>query len=133
MFFDNLEYNIFNKDKLNLFTTKDGFNLGNMFKDEYDGYKNYKVGKLDANGEKEKILLCIYEYDFALVDLGLYLDLHPEDMDAYNMFKKINDERKYYIDMYENKYGPLELDFTDYNSYEWFKSPWPFEGVDINV
>ena len=133
MFFDNLEYNIFNKNKLDLFTTKDGFNLGNMFKDEYDGYKNYKVGKLDANGEKEKILLCIYEYDFALVDLGLYLDLHPEDMDAYNMFKKINDERKYYIDMYENKYGPLELDSTDYNSYEWFKSPWPFEGVDINV
>lgn len=133
MFFDDLEYNIFNKNKLDLFTTKDGFNLGNMFKNEYEGYKNYKVGKLDAHGEKEKILLCIYEYDFALVDLGLYLDLHPEDMDAYNMFKKINDERKYYIDMYENKYGPLELDSTDYNSYEWIKSPWPFEGVGINV
>ena len=51
----------------------------------------------------------------------------------YNLFKKINEERKYYVDLYESRYGPLELDTSDYNSYKWYKGPWPFEGVDINV
>ena len=131
MFFDDFEDSI--RHDIDLFTINEGFNAGNMFRNEYDAYKNYKFGKLIARNEKEKLLLCIYEYDFALNDLNLFLDLHPENMEMYNMFKKIDEEKKYYVDMYEKKYGPLELCSTDYSSYEWLNGPWPFEGVDINV
>lgn len=132
MFFDDFLENNF-RHNIDLFTVTEGFNLGNMFRNEYDAYKNYKSGKLVAHNEKDQILLCIYEYDFALNDLSLYLDLHPEDTPMYNMFKKINKERKYYVDVYEERYGPLELDSCDYSNYEWLNGPWPFEGVDINV
>lgn len=121
------------KDDKELFNVKEGFILGNMFKDEYDAYKGYIPSTLHANNEKDKILLCIYEYDFALNDLNLYLDLNPNNKKMYDLFKKLNEERKYYVDLYESRYGPLELDNSDYNSYEWIKGPWPFEGVDINV
>lgn len=132
MFFDEILDNNF-RHNIDLFTVTEGFNAGNMFRNEYDPYKNYKVGKLVARNEKDQILLCIYEYDFALNDLSLYLDLHPDNMQMYNMFKKITKERQYYVNVYEEKYGPLELDSTEYNEYEWLNGPWPFEGVDINV
>lgn len=122
----------FNDDR-ELFNIKEGFMLGNMFRNEYDAYKSYVPSSLHANGEKEKLLLSIYEYDFALNDLNLYLDLYPNDKKMYELFKKLNDERKYYVDLYESKCGPLELDNSDYSSYEWVKGPWPFEGVDIHV
>lgn len=125
--FDNMRHDI------DLFTIGEGFNAGNMFRNEYDSYKNYKYGKLVAHGEKNKLLLCIYEYDFALNDLNLFLDLHPDNTEIYNLFKKVNEEKKYYVDFYEKKYGPLELCSSDYSSYEWLNGPWPFEGVDINV
>ena len=132
MFLDIGNINDFN-DNVELFDINKGFMLGNMFKNEYDGYKGYKPSMLHANNEKDKLLLCIYEYDFALNDLNLYLDLYPDNKKMYNLLKKVNEERKYYIDLYESRYGPLELDKCDYNSYEWYKGPWPFEGVDINV
>lgn len=129
MFFDDFE----DRHDIDLFTVNEGFNAGNMFRNEYDAYKNYKYGKLVARNEKDKILLCIYEYDSALNDLNLYLDIHPDNMEMYKLFKKINKERKYYVDLYEERYGPLELTTTDYANYEWLNGPWPFEGVDINV
>ena len=49
----------------------------------YDSYKNYKAINLSSNSSKGNILLKIYQYDFALNDLSLYLDLHPEDKDVY--------------------------------------------------
>lgn len=129
MFFDDFE----DRHDIDLFTVNEGFNAGNMFRNEYDAYKNYKYGKLVARNEKDKILLCIYEYDSALNDLNLYLDIHPDNMEMYKLYKKINKERKYYVDLYEERYGPLELTTTDYANYEWLNGPWPFEGVDINV
>ena len=129
MFFEDFE----DRHDIDLFTVNEGFNAGNVFRNEYDAYKNYKYGKLVARNEKDKILLCIYEYDSALNDLNLYLDIHPDNMEMYKLFKKINKERKYYVDLYEERYGPLELTTTDYANYEWLNGPWPFEGVDINV
>ena len=129
MFFEDFE----DRHDIDLFTVNEGFNAGNMFRNEYDAYKNYKYGKLIARNEKDKILLCIYEYDSALNDLNLYLDIHPDNMEMYKLFKKISKERKYYVDLYEERYDPLELTTTDYANYEWINGPWPFEGVDINV
>ena len=129
MFFDDifLNYNDSSND-IKLYDYEDGFMYGNMFKDEYDSYKNYKVTNLSSNTSKGNLLLKIYQYDFALNDLSLYLDLHPEDMDVYKLFKKYTEEQRKYIDMYEKKYGPMELDSSDYSNYMWDEGPWPFVG-----
>ncbi len=128
MFFEDIIFNIKDDDNVNLFNYEDGFKYGNMFKNEYDPYKNYRVLDLESNTELGKLLLKIYEYDFALNDLALYLDLHPEDMSVYRLFKKYTEEQRKYVDMYEKKYGPMELDNSDYTNYLWDEGPWPFIG-----
>lgn len=128
MFFDDIIFNFKNNDKVDLFNYEDGFMYGNMFKDEYDSYKNYKVTRLESNSDKGDLLLKIYQYDFALNDLSLYLDLHPENKDVYELFKKYTEEENKYVDIYVKKYGPMELDESPYNSYMWDEGPWPFIG-----
>ena len=128
MFFDDIIFNMNNDKNVILYDDQDGFMYGNMFKNEYDSYKNYKPVQLESNTELGKLLLKIYQYDFALNDLSLYLDLHPDDNDVYRMFKKYTEELRKYVDVYEKKYGPMELDDSDYNNYLWDEGPWPFIG-----
>ncbi len=134
MFFENIIFDMNdNKNSMNpkIFNAKEGFMHGNMFKNEYEPYKNYKVAELVSSTEKGNLLLKIYEYDFALNDLSLYLDIHPEDKNLYNLFKKYTEEQRACIDMYEKKYGPLEINDSPYDSYMWEKGPWPFEGGNV--
>jgi hypothetical protein len=58
MFFDDifLNYNDSSND-IKLYDYEDGFMYGNMFKDEYDSYKNYKVTNLSSNTSKGNLLL----------------------------------------------------------------------------
>lgn len=128
MFFDDIIFNMKDDNNVMLFDYEKGFMYGNMFKNEYDSYKNYKVAQLEGDNETGRLLLKIYQYDFALNDLSLYLDLHPEDMDVYKVFKKYTEEQRKYVDMYEKKYGPMELDNSAYSSYMWDEGPWPFIG-----
>ena len=128
MFFEDIIFNVKNDNNVKLFDYEEGFKYGNMFKSEYDSYKNYRPVQLESNTEVGRLLLKIYEYDFALNDLSLYLDLHPEDTDVYKLFKKYTEEQRKYVDMYEKKYGPMELDNSDYSSYMWDEGPWPFIG-----
>lgn len=127
MFFDDIIFNM-KTDDVSLFNSEDGFMYGNMFKNEYDSYKNYRVARLQSVNDRGSLLLKIYEYDFALNDLSLYLDLHPEDNRIYELFKKYTEEERRYVDLYEKKYGPLELDCSDYSNYMWYEGPWPFIG-----
>lgn len=132
MFFEDI---IFEKnfvdDTANLYNPSEGFCLGNMFKDEYRGFKNYKPNKINAQSEKDILLLRIYELDFAITDLNLYLDLHCDDNNAYKNFRQYVNEYNKLMEKYEIVYGPLELNQSEYQTYEWSKGPWPFEGVDI--
>ena len=129
MFFDDifLNYNNSSND-IKLYDYEDGFMYGNMFKNEYDPYKNYKVTNLSSNTSKGNLLLKIYQYDFALNDLSLYLDLHPEDKDVYKVFKRYTEELDNLVKKYEHEYGPMELDNSNYNDYLWEEGPWPFIG-----
>jgi hypothetical protein len=133
MFFEDVIFSIKDDNNVMLFDYDDGFIYGNMFKNEYDSYKNYKPVKLESNTEVGRLLLKIYQYDFAINDLSLYLDLHPEDEDVYKTFKNYVEEQRKYVDIYEKKFGPLELDDTNYNNYIWYEGPWPFVGGGFNV
>ncbi len=128
MFFDDIIFNFKNDNNVDLFNYEDGFMYGNMFKNEYDQYNNYKPIKLDCDSEKGKLLLKIYEYDFALNDLSLYLDLYPEDSEVYKLFRLYTEEERKYVSLYEKQYGPMELGDSNYSSYMWDKGPWPFSG-----
>lgn len=131
MFFDDIIFNVKGEKSTMLFDANDGLMYGNMFKNEYVPYKNYNVAKLESHNEKGQLILKIYEYNFALNDLSLYLDLNPDDKNVYSLFKKYTEEQRACVELYEKKYGPLELDDSDYSSYMWYKEPWPFVGGNV--
>lgn len=114
-------------DSSKLVDSKEGFLKGNMFRDEYVPYKNMGVKMLKPNSEREAHLFKIMEIDFAINDLNLYLDMNPEDASAYEVFKKYTNECIRLKDEYAKKYGPLTLDQTKSNTYEWMKNPWPWD------
>ena len=67
----------------------------------------------------------IYAYDFAILEFGMYLDTHPCDRTANEMFRKYTDEAKMLRREYESKYGPLTISAS--NEADWLNDPWPWE------
>ena len=112
----------------NIIDTEEGFKRGNMFKDLYNEYKNFKPRKLTASSEREDMLLQIMEYNFAIIDLQLYLDMYPNDRDALKLFNAYLNKKKDLTNMFEEKYGPLAIDSeVQRNKWLWDNSPWPWE------
>lgn len=105
----------------------EGFLRGNMFRDEYVPYKNLTFFKLNPTSEKEKMLYNIMALSFAMNDLNLYLDLHPDKKEVFNLFKKYVNEKEKICDEYEKTYGPLEITGTTGPKYNWLDSPWPWD------
>ena len=77
-----------------------------------------------------ELMTQIYEYSFAVDDVLLYLDTHPEDQEALAYYKNMKDAREAAVSAYENQFGPLTKDgvkdCVDY--WVWVNSPWPWEG-----
>ena len=109
-----------------LYSYEEGFNKGNLFKDIYSKYKNY-VYKLNVSSEKDKKLLNIQMYTFALKDLNLYLDTHPSDDSMLVEFNKINNKLIELKNEYENLYGPLCINSMNSDTYSWINNPWPWD------
>ena len=62
---------------------------------------------------REKLLAWIDQVSFAVVEMNLYLDTHPEDEDAL-----------------AEQYDPLTIDTANdrmSRSFEWVMQPWPWE------
>ena len=110
-------------------TVKEGFMRGNMFNNEYKPYKNYKVKELVATNDKEEQLFRIMALSFAINDLNLLLDLNPNDRENFNTFKSLIKEKNALEQIYIEKYGPLTLEETTKNSFDWVSTfPWENEG-----
>ena len=126
-------YNQQNFDKIknasNLYDPYNGFISGNMFPDLYNTYKLSKPLEIQPLNEQAELLTYIDALCFACIDIGLYLDLYPDDKKMIELFNKYNDQKKQYEKEYENKFGPLVLSSDALNSYPWAwsKSPWPWQ------
>ena len=125
----NYEQNIINTQEFNPY---EGYIRGNMFKELYNSYKIDKPFDIVPLNEQAEMLIYIDAYSFALIDLNLYLDIHPNDKNAistYNMYLANLEE---YMQTYQNKYGPIVNTSKTLNSFpwEWIKHPWPWEKGD---
>ena len=117
-----------NNEKTSVLDSYEGFKRGNMFGNLYDQYRNYKPQELKASSEREDMLMQLQELKFAMIELGLYLDLNDKDRNALNLFNEYQRKEKELCKMFENKYGPLTFDSMEYkNSWTWDNGPWPWE------
>lgn len=76
------------------------------------------------------LLRRVYEASFAMDDIILYLDTHPDDQEALNYYYYVTGLRKQAMEAYEAQCGPLMLDeVRSENYWTWVNNPWPWEGV----
>lgn len=135
MFFDDVSFfangdiknNNYKFNDYKLVDCKTGYIRGNMFADEYIPFKNYQVRQIMPKTEEEQLLLKLNEAEFALNDLSLYLDLHPEDTIMFNKFMEEVNNYKRYLDLYEKNYRPMCLTDEYMKSYDYYKNPWPWD------
>ena len=75
--------------------------------------------------DRKKLLMHLSATQFAAWELHMYLDTHPCDRAANEMFRKYTNEAKMLKKEFEEKYGPLTI--ANSNEADWLKSPWPWE------
>lgn len=76
--------------------------------------------------EREEMIMKIKEYDFAIIELALYLDTHPDDSKALCLHREYCKKVKDLKDKYQKVYGPLTINFPC-NKWRWLEEPWPWE------
>ncbi len=75
---------------------------------------------------RREMMMKIRELDFAIIELALYLDTHPEDEKALCLHKEYCKDVKALKDQYQKVYGPLTIKYPC-NKWRWLEEPWPWE------
>ena len=81
----------------------------------------------DCRPTREEMLQNIKCLNFAIIELGLYLDTHPDDEKALCLHIKYCKDYRELTDKYQKVYGPLTINFPC-NKWRWLEEPWPWEG-----
>lgn len=78
---------------------------------------------------RTELLHWINIVSFVVTDMTLYLDSHPQDIKAQEVFQKYLGMRKSALKTFAQKYGPLVVDCADMgNNWVWCDMPLPWEG-----
>ncbi|MDD3652983.1 MAG: spore coat protein CotJB [Desulfotomaculaceae bacterium] len=75
------------------------------------------------------MLLEIQQLEFTAIELNLYLDTHPDDQQALNLYNSVVPQLRQCIEAYEQRFGPL-FHFgmsTSRQPWQWICSPWPWD------
>ena len=88
----------------------------------------------ECNGRdmrRQEMIDQIKSLDFAIIELGLYLDTHPDDQRALCMHREYCKQAKDLKDKYQKMYGPLTI-FCPCNKWRWLEEPWPWFKLEPN-
>lgn len=69
--------------------------------------------------------------EFVIQELGLYLDTHPNDQEAFTLFQKYVELEKTARKNFVAANGPLfQTDAAKNDTYNWLQDPWPWSRTD---
>lgn len=88
--------------------------------------ENRKHCECERDMRRQEMIDQIKCLDFAIIELGLYLDTHPDDQKALCMHREYCKQVKDLKDKYQKMYGPLTI-FFPCNKWRWLEEPWPWE------
>lgn len=76
-----------------------------------------------------QLLQEIQAVDFVLVELTLYLDTHPDDINAINQYNLYAMKSRALKEEFETLFGPLQHFGGGYSGHPWTWSntPWPWQ------
>lgn len=85
--------------------------------------------------DKTQLLNEINTTSFAVNDLVLYLDTHPDDVEGLTLFHECNGRRNKAIQEFEQEYYPLTTDCIHnagtVGHWSWGDAPAPWEGGEL--
>ena len=65
--------------------------------------------------------------EFVVLELGIYLDTHPEDEEAFQLFRQYVAMERSARAAYEEANGPLMKDSAvNFGAHRWLNDPWPW-------
>lgn len=92
---------------------------------------NCNEERMECENQRDEVraemMMKIRELNFAIIELGLYLDTQPEDQRALCLHREYTKELRDLKDKYQRMYGPLTIYFPC-NKWRWLEEPWPWEG-----
>ena len=78
----------------------------------------------------EKTMRCrIHAYDFSILEMGLYLDAHCDDMQAMEKRREMQEKRAELVAEYERQFGPYIVTSNQVSGdrWTWVCNPWPWD------
>lgn len=89
-----------------------------------------------TKNEQGDMMLQVCQISFAINDLTLYLDTHPDCPNGLTLMEQLCCERQKLLKQYAEKYNPLTLDSMNSpnskeNLFSWTEGPLPWEGGHI--
>lgn len=77
---------------------------------------------------REKLLMIVNQASFAMDDIKLFLDTHPDNQDALELYQKYKCLREEAWEEYTMKFGPLSAyDVNAADIWTWNCGPWPWQ------
>lgn len=77
--------------------------------------------------ERQMLMQKIAAYDFAIVELNLYLDTHPNDVQAKRRLSDSEHKSRELRKEYESKFGAIVFSSSPDIAMSWIKDPWPWD------
>lgn len=86
----------------------------------------------EARKSRKEMLDWINVISFAVDDVKLFLDSHPDCQEALDYFQDMKAQRVQALKEYAKYYGPLTIDTTDPSCmreqrWMWTDEPWPWQ------
>ena len=75
---------------------------------------------------REEMMMQLRAYKFSIIELGLYLDTHPDDEQALCLHREYCKKAKDLLDKYQKMFGPLTI-YYPCKKWRWLEEPWPWE------
>lgn len=74
------------------------------------------------------LMKLIQNTSFAVLEMALYLDTHPNSSCALETYHDYHRTFKKAVAIYQEKFGPLTIyGVNDENDWNWVDSPWPWQ------
>lgn len=94
----------------------------------YPGLDLPFMGMVNQKEKNDTLLQQLQTLNFAVVELGEYLDTHPEDTDAAALFDQYVAKYAEALQRYEKHCRPMTQMATILSGkYNWTDGPWPWE------
>ena len=91
-------------------------------------FMNYVNKPGNITGELGELMAL----DFVINELGLYLDTHPDDKEALELYLQYVDLSKEAAARYTAAFGPITQEQVTSAGYTWLKNPWPWDYTERN-